>query len=69
MGRTCSGSPTPAACASTNDLRYINHHPDPNAVYYDDLTVYALRDIAPGEEITHNYWGDDAAEHGAEALW
>ena len=50
----------------TNDLRYINHDADANAVYYDDLTVCALRDIAPGEEITHNYWGDEAA---AEEPW
>ena len=43
-----------------NDLKYINHAPTPNAVYYDDLTVVALRDIQPGEEITHHYDGDDA---------
>ena len=43
----------------TNDLRYINHADDANAVYYDDLTVGALRDIQPDEEITHNYRGDD----------
>jgi SET domain-containing protein len=38
-----------------NDLRYINHSATPNAIYYDDLTVVALRDIKPGEEITHYY--------------
>jgi hypothetical protein len=43
-----------------NDLKYINHAATPNAVYYDDLTVEALEDIAPGEEITHHYDGDDA---------
>ena len=37
------------------DLRFINHSDKPNACYYDDLSVVALRDIAPGEEITHNY--------------
>ncbi len=36
-------------------LRYINHDDQPNAAYYDSLEVCALRDIAPGEEITHNY--------------
>ncbi|MDH5302158.1 MAG: SET domain-containing protein [Gammaproteobacteria bacterium] len=41
-----------------NEMRYINHSMTPNAIYYDDLTVVALRDIAPGEEITHHY-GDD----------
>lgn len=37
------------------DLKYINHSRKPNAVYYDDLTVVALRDIKKGEEITHFY--------------
>ena len=37
------------------DLRYINHSDQPNACYYDDLSVVALRDIAPHEEITHDY--------------
>ena len=37
------------------DLKYINHSDDPNACYYDDLSVVALRDIEPGEEITHDY--------------
>jgi SET domain-containing protein len=37
------------------DLRYINHSDDPNAVYYDNLEVCAMRDIQAGEEITHNY--------------
>ena len=40
------------------DLKYINHNTRPNACYYDDLTVVALRDIAKDEEITHHY-GDD----------
>ncbi|MEO0588317.1 MAG: SET domain-containing protein [Planctomycetota bacterium] len=42
-----------------NDLRYINHAAKPNAAYYDDGEVIAVRPIAPGEEITHDY-GDDA---------
>jgi len=42
-----------------NDLKYINHDAaNPSACYYDDLTVVALRDIRPGEEITHDYGGD-----------
>ena len=41
-----------------NEMRYINHSPTPNAAYYDDATVVALRDIAPGEEITHDYGGE-----------
>ena len=41
------------------DLRYINHSDQPNACYYDDLSVVALRDIAPGEEITHDYGCND----------
>lgn len=37
------------------DLKYINHSENPNACYYDDLTVVALRNISKGEEITHDY--------------
>ena len=40
------------------DLRFINHSKQPNAIYYDDLTVVALCEIEPGEEIVHDY-GDD----------
>jgi hypothetical protein len=36
-------------------LKYINHSDEPNAIYYDTLEVFALRDIKPDEEITHNY--------------
>lgn len=41
------------------DFKYINHADDPNACYYDDLSVVALRDIEPHEEITHNYYSND----------
>lgn len=44
------------------DLKYINHNSNPNACYYDDLTVVALRDIEKDEEITHHYgedWNED----------
>ena len=41
------------------DFRYINHAEEPNACYYDDLSVVALRDIEPYEEITHNYHSND----------
>ncbi len=37
------------------NLKYINHAEKPNACYYDDLTVVALRDNSDDEEITHNY--------------
>lgn len=46
----------------TCDFRYINHSDNPNAVYYDTLEVCALRDIHPGEEITHNYLQDLESE-------
>ncbi|MBX2852522.1 MAG: SET domain-containing protein-lysine N-methyltransferase [Phycisphaeraceae bacterium] len=46
----------------TCDLRFINHSNEPNAAYYDDLSVMAVRDIEPGEELVHDYMGD-AAEH------
>jgi hypothetical protein len=37
------------------NLKYINHADVPNACYYDDLSVVALREIKRNEEITHNY--------------
>jgi hypothetical protein len=40
------------------DLKYINHSDKPNACYYEDLHVVAVKNIKKGEEITHNY-GDD----------
>jgi SET domain-containing protein len=39
----------------TCDFRFIKHADNPNACYYDDLSVVALRDLEPGDEITHNY--------------
>jgi hypothetical protein len=41
------------------ELKYINHADEPNACYYDDLSVIALRDILPHEEITHDYTSND----------
>ena len=44
------------------DFQFINHSETPNAVYYDSLEVCAIKDILPGEEITHNYeegWKED----------
>ena len=40
------------------DLRFINHGRPANVAYYDDLSVFALRDIEPGEELLHDY-GDE----------
>ena len=40
------------------DLRYINHSDNPNAAYYDNLEVCAVRDIHPNNKITHNYEQD-----------
>lgn len=42
----------------TCDFKFINHSPEPNVAYYDDLTVVALKNIKKGEELTHNY-GDE----------
>lgn len=44
------------------DLRFINHGDKPNAAYFDDLSVVALRDIEPGEELLHDYMGDAAGD-------
>ena len=39
-------------------LKYINHAAKPNAAYYDDLTVVALKNIKKDQEITHDYGVD-----------
>jgi uncharacterized protein len=46
------------AGASTDPLRHTNHHCSPNAglrIRQGRVEFYALRDIAPGEEITADY--------------
>ncbi|MGD8576996.1 MAG: SET domain-containing protein [Thiohalophilus sp.] len=43
------------------DFRFINHAKNANVAYYDDLTVVAIRNIQPGEELTHHY-GDEWEE-------
>lgn len=40
-----------------NCLRYVNHSPRPNAEF-DGFDLYALRAIAPDEEITIDYQWD-----------
>lgn len=37
-----------------NQLRFLNHADDPNAEF-EGVDLYALRDIAEGEEITFDY--------------
>ena len=49
-----------------SNLRYINHSDTPNAAYYDDLKVCALKDIHPGEEITHNYYQPGTLDEEAD---
>ncbi len=39
----------------TCHFKYINHANKPNVIYYDDLSVVALQDIFPGDELTHHY--------------
>lgn len=38
-----------------DDFKYINHSNKPNAAYYDDFTVMALKNIKKDAEITHCY--------------
>lgn len=40
-----------------NELRYVNHHSNSNAIFYEE-ELWTTRDIEPGEEICHHY-GDD----------
>jgi len=42
------------------NFKYINHKRKPNVVYYDDLTVVALKNLKKGDELFHNYgWDHD----------
>lgn len=40
------------------DFKYINHSRSPNVVYYDDLSVVALKAIREGDELLHDYGKD-----------
>ena len=44
----------------TNDMRFVNHSRKPNAEPWG-TTLYALKTIRPGEEITFDY-GEDFAD-------
>lgn len=44
----------------TDNDRFTNHSDNPNTTNGDDTTTIATRDIAPGEEITANYYEFDA---------
>ncbi len=50
-----------------NVARYANHSCDPNAESEEDrrarIYITAIRDIAPGEEITFDYGEEYVAEH------
>jgi SET domain-containing protein len=50
----------PAARSGGNLLRWVNHDAPGNARFHG-FNLYALRDIAPGEEITFDYTGGDGA--------
>jgi hypothetical protein len=39
----------------TDNGRHMNHSPDPNTDFRDPYEGYAIRDIAPGEEILCDY--------------
>ena len=43
-----------------NELRYLNHSRNANAVFWGD-ELFALKNIAPGAEITFDY-GDEWAD-------
>ncbi len=50
-----------------NEMRFLNHDSDPNADWWG-TDLYAIRDIAAGEEITFDYGWDreDEDEEGDE---
>jgi len=48
-------------------FKYINHSDEPNVVLYDTLEVCAIRDIYPGDEITHDYESGDWEDEDEDA--
>ena len=50
----------PVGRSGRNLLRWLNHEVPGNA-RFDGFDLYALRNIAPGEEITFDYGGGDGA--------
>lgn len=42
-----------------NELRYLNHSPEPNAEWWG-TDLYAIRNIEAGEEITFDYGWDES---------
>ena len=50
----CAEGEPPVGRRGRNLLRYLNHRGDGNAEF-DGFELYALRDIAAGEEITFDY--------------
>ena len=62
-GRPCSPSTVIDATRTGNDARYMAHSQDPNCQCQKWVVdnqprafMVALRDIAPGEELTYNYY-------------
>ena len=52
-----------------NDARFINHSCDPNCQAFlegDRIFIYALRDIAAGEELSYDYAYDRTEDMGPE---
>lgn len=51
---------------NTEDIKYINHHCAPNCFVETDednnLVLYALQDIQPGDELTIDYGYDEIYE-------
>lgn len=45
----------------TNEMRFLNHSPKPNADWWGD-ELYAIRKIKADEEITFDYGWDDEEE-------
>ena len=61
------------AAVDGNEARFINHSCDPNCeavltVDEEEIWICALRDIAPGEELTYDYGYDIDEESVEEAM-
>src|SRR5678816_2536537 len=57
------------AAKGGNDARYINHSCEPNCIASIDdgrVTIWSLRDIPAGEELSYDYWYTTDPEYSME---
>lgn len=54
----CGPGKTYVALLPNDDLYYVNHSKNPSCDLYENVLLFAERDIQPGEEVTFDYGPD-----------